>query len=116
MNWIDGVRVFGFLMLGFAIGQAIFINVRVWEARRLLVPPPLLLAWHVTAVTIYSIGFHIKAAIEHFVYFGEMRATWRLPIFIFLGVVGNVSLALIRKVTEARVKVDRTLAKALEDE
>lgn len=94
----DLFRVFGFILLGLALGRAAVINYEIRRARTSAVPPPRPLAWHVHAITVYALGLHAKAAVEHFVYFGE-PPTWRLPLFIFFGILGNVALALISRVT-----------------
>lgn len=103
----------GVVLFGTAFGLAVAVNVETALAKRDAagVRPPRLLSWHVHAITLYALGFHGKATVNHLVALDAGAPTGlRVVVLVVLGLIGNVSLLLVLRVSLARRAMGRELA------
>ncbi len=98
------LRVVGFSLAGLAVAQAIVININTYKLRKAskVAAVPRLVAWHIHAITVYSLGFHLLMSFEIYLRLEE-PLSWRSPLALVLGVVGNTALWIILRVTRARL-------------
>lgn len=109
----DLVRIVEFALFGFVVAQTLVINIEVERLRRdpvTVAAHPSLLAWHIRAVTIYSLGVHAGLLWVSFDRLGEptLFPAVHIPLVIF-GVVGNISMALILRVIAQRRRIATTV-------